>query len=180
MKRNLPLITMLFALAMSGLALVVQADPVTERDVKAAYLYNFASLTTWPIYTSNKDANRNVSLCVLGKDSFDGKLDALTKNMVGSVRISVRYLPNMQTVSDCQLLFIASSEQANATHIFNLLGKKPVLTVTDNLILFNAGAMIGLFLDNNRLVFDVNYVQIKNADLTISSKLLRVSRRVLQ
>lgn len=180
MKSYLPLITMLVALGASGLALVVQADPVTVSDMKVAYLYNFARLTTWPIHTSNKDVNKKVSLCVLGKDSFSERLETLTQNIVGGVYISVRYLPNMQTVNDCQLLFIASSERANAAHIFKQLEKMPVLTVTDNLSLFNAGAMLGLIVDHKRLVFDVNYLQIKNADLRISSKLLHVSRRVLK
>jgi hypothetical protein len=66
------------------------------------------------------------------------------------------------------------------TEIINQLEKSPVLTVTDNHELFRAGAMIGLFLDNKRLIFDIDYARAQNAQLNISSKLLRIARTVNQ
>jgi hypothetical protein len=151
------------------------AEPIPEYQMKAAYLYNFAAFTTWPTPPNNA-----VRLCVLGNDSFGGALDKLTKNPSGGVRIVLSYLSDVNDVNHCQILFIDASELHNSANIMKHLDRFPVLTVTDNPDMFQAGAMIGLFLDNKRLTFDVNYVQAKNAQLSISSKLLRVARRVLQ
>jgi hypothetical protein len=161
------------------------AEPVPEYQMKAAYLYNFALLTTWPAgldYESNKklEAYKSVKICVLGDDSFGGALQQLTRNSSSNIRITLSYLANMNNVQDCQILFIDVSTLDNPTAMLKKLEKTPVLTVTDNLDLFNAGAMIGVFLENKRLVFDVNYTQISNAQLSMSSKLLRVARKVLQ
>ncbi|MDP3742762.1 MAG: YfiR family protein [Methylotenera sp.] len=162
------------------------AEPVPEYQIKAAYLYNIAALTTWPIDSNHSGSSGNIRLndavkiCVLGNDSFGGALQQLIRNSSSSVQITLSYLANMNNVHDCQILFIDVSALDNPAEMLKKLEKMPVLTVTDNLDLFNAGAMIGLFLDNKRLALDVNYKQANNAQLSISSKLLRVARRVLQ
>ncbi|MDO9282502.1 MAG: YfiR family protein [Methylotenera sp.] len=161
------------------------AEPVPEYQMKAAYLYNFATLTTWPVgsnHASDKklQTQNSVKICVLGNDSFGGALQQLTKNSSGSVQITLSYVSNINNMNDCQILFIDVSALDNPAEMIKKLEKMPVLTVTDNLDLFNAGAMIGLFLDNKRLAFDVNYAQAKNAKLSMSAKLLRVARKVIQ
>lgn len=148
--------------------------------MKAAYLYNFATFTTWPTSPNNSGSGNSVRLCVLGNDSFGGALEKLTKNPSSGVRIALFYLADINDANNCQILFIDASELINSAEIMKQLEKSPVLTVTDDPDLFRAGAMIGLFLDNKRLTFDVNYAQAKNAQLSISSKLLRVARKVLQ
>jgi hypothetical protein len=175
MKRYLSFLTMVGAALLSGFAHLAIAEPIPEYEMKAAYLYNFATFTTWPAQTG-----KQVRLCILGKDSFRGSLEKLTVNTASGVRISLSYLPNVQAVGNCQMLFIDASELVNAVEILQQLERTPVLTVTDNQDLFNAGVMIGLILENKRLTFDVNYAQTQNARLSISSKLLRVARKVVQ
>lgn len=151
------------------------AEPIPEYDMKAVYLYNFAALVTWPEMTAKK-----IKLCVLGKDNFKGGLEKIASESAGAVTVSLTYLPNLRSSNSCQILFIDASEYANADSIFQHLDGKPVLTVTDSPDIFNLGAMIGLFVENRRLTFDINYVQAQNAGLIVSSKLLRVARKVLQ
>ncbi len=158
-----------------GLMPIAVAEPVPEYDMKAAYLYNFALFTTWP-----SRADNNVRLCVFGKDRFGGALERLAGNPAIGVRIALSYLPSLQAANNCQILFIDASVRDSAVEILNQLGKFPVLTVTDSPDLFQAGVMIGLFLENNRLGFDVNYAQAQNVSLVMSSKLLRIARKVQQ
>jgi hypothetical protein len=175
MKYPVTRLILILALLLSSFARAATAGPIPEYEMKAAYLYNFASLTSWPEHQSGQ-----IRLCVLGKDSFKGGLEKLASSTTGRLSINLTYLPHLKASSDCQMLFIDSSEQANAEDILQYLENQPILTVTDNLEIFNSGAMIGLFVENKRLIFDVNYLQTKNAQLTVSSKLLRVARRVLQ
>ncbi|MDD2933928.1 MAG: YfiR family protein [Methylotenera sp.] len=175
MKLTRLFLSWVFVVALFSLPRVAVAEPVPEYQMKAAYLYNFATLTTWPTHVNNA-----VRICVLGNDSFGGALQQITKNASGSVQITLSYLSNIDNAQHCQILFIDVSALDNPAELLKKLEKMPVLTVTDNLDFFNAGAMIGLFLDNKRLAFDVNYAQAKNAQLFISSKLLRVARKVMQ
>ncbi len=174
MKRYLSFLTLASSLALLGVMRSASAEPIAEYDMKAAYIFNFAKLTTWPVQSDN------IRLCLLGDDRFQDSLRKLTRNATGGTRIQLRYLPNIQAVDGCQILFIDGSEHTNRADILKQLDKMPVLTVTDNIDLFNAGVMIGLFVSDKRLVFDVNYAQAKNAGLSVSSKLLHVARKVLQ
>jgi len=170
MRRLLSLWWLIMAPLLTGVA---HADAVPEYEMKAAYLYNLATFTNWPAQSGS-----TVKLCLLGKDHFSGALERLTGYSASGVRITLSYLPNLQDARTCQILFIDGSEAANAADIVKQVEKLPVLTVTDNLDLFRAGVIVGLFLDNRRLSFDVNYQLALNASLNMSSKLLRVARNV--
>ncbi|PKO42932.1 MAG: hypothetical protein CVU29_11445 [Betaproteobacteria bacterium HGW-Betaproteobacteria-22] len=152
---------------------LASSAPVPEYDMKAAYLYNFAVLTTWPGQNQT-----NIRMCVLGHDNFRGSLEQLTKKTKSGMQFSLRYLADLNAVSSCQLLFIDSSENVDAAILFKQLEGLSVLTVTDNAALFDAGVMLGMFVDSKRLVFDVNHAQAQKAGLALSSKLLRVARKV--
>lgn len=175
MKRYLTLFTFALLALLPSFMRAAIADPVPEYDMKAAYLYNFAALTSWP-----EHAGKPIKLCVLGKDNFKGSLEKLTLSQTNGVRISLTYLPNLKTIDHCQMLFIDASERANADEILQQLDNMPVLTVTDHTDLFKSGVMIGLVVENKRLTFDVNYARTQNAGLSVSSKLLRVARKVIQ
>jgi hypothetical protein len=173
MKRLMSFWMLMMVALLPAMMHVAVAGPVPEYEMKAAYLYNFATLTTWPSQT-----DKNVRLCVLGKDNFGNALEGLTRNSTGGIKITLSYLPNIEAAKTCNVLFIDGSERGNASEILKQLEKLPVLTVTDSLDLFQSGTMIGMFLENNRLAFEVNYALAQNAKLTMSSQLLRVARKV--
>ncbi len=173
--KQLTIFLVLFWTALLPCHSFAAAEPIPEYDMKALYLYNFAALVTWP-----DAAEKKIKLCVLGKDNFKGGLEKIASDTVSTTSVNLTYLPNLKSSSSCQILFIDASEHANADSIFQHLDGKPVLTVTDSPDIFNLGAMIGLFVENKRLTFDINYVQAQDAGLIVSSKLLRVARKVLQ
>ena len=105
----------------------------------------------------------------------------LTRKSSGEVHLALSYLSHVDAVdSNCQILFIDASERARANEILKKAEKLPILTVTDSLEAFQAGAMIGLFADKNRMAFEVNYNLVQNAKLSMSSKLLHAARKVAQ
>lgn len=175
MKHLIISFALLSAVMLPSFMSAATTESIPEYDMKAAYLYNFAALVTWP-----DSPGKKIKLCVLGKDSFKGGLEKLATGSAGRVSINLTYLSSLKASGSCQILFIDASEHANAEDILQYLGSNPVLTVTDSPDIFNSGAMIGLFVENKRLTFDVNYAQTQNARLIVSSKLLRVARRVLQ
>ena len=58
------------------------------------------------------------------------------------------------------------------------LATSSVLTVADDRIIGASGAMISFGIDNRRVGFDVDLVPVRQARLTLSSKLLRLARSV--
>lgn len=180
MTRVHPLLrfVMVFCLAMVDQSAC--AEPVPEYEMKAAYLYNFAMFTEWPDDAVKSAPASTVRLCLLGDDNFGSSLTNLARTRNKGVRIQLSYLPDIKDVSGCHILFVDSSELKNAANITQVLANSPVLTISDSEELFRAGLMVGLFLENKRLAFDVNYSKTNDAKIMISSKLLRVARQVIK
>lgn len=156
--------------AWAGLAVAPPAAAVGEYELKAAFLYNFASFTEWP-----PGAAPGMTVCVLGPDPFGPVLDGLRGKSVQGVPIEVRRLTALSEARGCRILFLGSGEDPAA---LAALRTSPVLTVADSRDAARRGVMIGLFVDGGRIGFEVNTGAAGSAGLTLSSKLLRLARQV--
>ena len=76
-----------FALLLLMQAGAARADdgPADEYRLKAAFLFNFATFTTWP--EGGGDA---LAVCVYGDDPFGAHLDAITGRKVGERGLRVQ------------------------------------------------------------------------------------------
>ena len=155
-----------------------QDAPVSEYQVKAAYLYNFAKFVEWPP-GSFASASANFQVCILGSDPFGDELRNLTRDKaVNSRQFEVRDVVDPQQGKTCQILFIASSAQKHLRQILNVLLGTSVLTVGENEGFAERGGMINFFLQNGRVKFEVNPKAAEQAGLKVSSKLLSVAKVV--
>jgi|WetSurMetagenome_2_1015567.scaffolds.fasta_scaffold344814_2 hypothetical protein len=161
--------------ALSGLLLAPAclADPVPEIRMKAAFLYNFALFTEWPDATGPL-----LRLCVLGQD-----FDAATFHEIDGQEVNGRKLHLVQLASaddarSCQILYVGESERARVQRILAQLNEAPVLTVSDDDEMAKSGIMIAMHLENRKMVFSVNAESVKRSHLNLSSRLLRLARKV--
>jgi hypothetical protein len=161
-------------LAGSGDARAAQTG---ERELKAAFLYNFAKFVDWPPAAFPEPATP-VILCVLGDDAIGASLERVVKGeTLNDRRLVVRRLRDPQEVRDCHVLFVSPAEK----HISQLLAslrEAGVLTVGDGNDFLDQGGMIRFFLEQNRVRFDINLDAAERSRLKLSSKLLRLARAV--
>jgi hypothetical protein len=149
------------------------AQPVTEYQVKAAYLFNFGQFVEWPAQSATAPDTPFV-IGVVGKDPFGQILDDVVQGeSLGGRLLVVRRFRNAREISDCQILFIARSEQDRLDETLQALRGRHVLTVTDIEGAEQRGAMIVLFNENNRVRMRINLAAARASNLVISSKLLR-------
>jgi hypothetical protein len=149
------------------------AEVVPEYAMKAAYLYNFALFTEWPA-----PPGASLNLCVLGKESMGDEFEKLEGKLVNGQRMAVSRVNGRDDIAHCQILFLGEAEGINIHHLLKEIDDAPVLTVADNENLMQTGVMIGMSIQNKRLTFDINPHAAKRAHLSISSKLLRLARKV--
>jgi hypothetical protein len=164
-------------LMLSCLSHLCPAQPqaqLTPSDVEAAYLYNFGKFVQWP--AGPGVSSQPFSICILGQDEFGRKLDALVAGETIDGRgIVIRRLPSAEAANNCQIVFIALSEEARLAKDLDVLGKKPVLTVSGIPMFLERGGMIQFLLENNRVRFAVNLPAAQQAGLVLSSELLKVA-----
>lgn len=155
---------------------VLWAQPSgTEYQIKAAYLFNFGKFVKWPA----PPAGDSFSICVLGADPFGQVLDATVRDeKIDSKPVVARRISNAQEATSCRVVFISQSEESRARKILPALAKAGVLTVSDMPGFLDHGGMIQFTSAGNRIRFEVNLDAAQDAQLTLSSELLKVASSV--
>jgi len=148
-----------------------------ERDLKAAFLYNFAKFVEWP-EAAFPEPTTPVTLCVLGDDPVGASLETVVKGeKLNDRRLVVRLLRDPQATQGCHVLFVGP-EKGHLPEILAPLHGTGVLTVGGTADFLDRGGMIRLFLEHNRVRFDINLDAAEHSHLKLSSKLLRLARAV--
>ncbi|MBN1916810.1 MAG: YfiR family protein [Verrucomicrobia bacterium] len=149
-----------------------------EYEVKAAFLYNFATFVDWP-EDAVPDAGDTFIIGVLGKDPFGPELDSIAASRtVRGKRIVVRRFATLDGYTPCHILFVAASEREHLPVVLKRLAGAAVLIVGDTGGFAEAGGMVNLVLEERKVRFEINQAAAERAGLRISSKLLRLARLV--
>lgn len=150
-----------------------------EAELKAAILFNFAMFTEWPV--DSLPASAPLRLCVFQGNALLTALTGLQEKQVNGHRMSVRTLPaapGAAQLAACHLLVLDAQDRERWPLLKHDLATSSVLTIADDRIIGTNGAMISFGIDNRRVGFDVDLVPVRQARLTLSSKLLRLARSV--
>lgn len=164
--------------ALTSALLLVQSPRASEYQLKAVFLFNFVQFVDWPA-ASAQDAQRPFLIGILGDDPLGTFLDETVRGeRVGARPIQVRRYRQVADIEACDILFISRSEHERVPEILSALKKPPILTVSDDDAFADRGGMIQFVTDKNRIRLRINLEAAQAADLTISSKLLRVAEIV--
>ena len=156
-----------------------QAQQTEEYRVKAAFLFHFAQLVDWPAQVP-EDENNPLTVCTIGKDPFGGDLEVtLQGKSVGARPLRIRHLKQPQEVRGCQVVFVGGSERKQVLPLLAALKDKATLTVGESDDFVKQGGMIGLYMDDNKLRFDINVDAASRVKLKISSRLLLLAKSVI-
>ena len=157
----------------TGFAGRLAAQSTREYDLKAVFLYNFATFVEWPDDTI--PAGQPFFIGVLGEDPFGPVLErVIAGEKVKGHPLAVRRCKTAAEARECQIVFISRSEAPRLPEILRGLRGQPVLTVADMPRFIEAGGVIS-FSTDGRVQLHVNADTAREGRLTISSKLLRVA-----
>jgi len=156
------------------------AQTVSEDQVKAAYLYNFAKFVEWPAQDfANPTAP--IRLCLLSNQSFESELNQIVKGKaVAGHPVTVVPVKNAEQSHSCHILFISSSQDRQAQHIIEALRDTSVLTVGETKGFVEKGGIVNFVLQDDRVQFEVNRRAANQAGLRISSRLLTLAKLVIE
>jgi hypothetical protein len=168
-------------------AFLLSAPPVTsgatqtaplELAVKAAFVYNFVKLVTWPDLPHTRTPT--LRICVLADEDLADALDtAVRDKQVMGRPLAVGRFSSVDEVVPCAVLFVGRGMADQLPLLLLRLRGWPVLTVSDAAGFAGEGGAIGLFADEGRVRFEISVASVRAAGLQVSSKLLRLSRPAL-
>jgi hypothetical protein len=166
----------LFLRLLMSIAIVpLPAQTGSEFEVKAAFLYKFASFVEWP----HDSPNLPVAICIVGHDPFGGALDRVVKGKtVNGREFAIHRLKSGDGVGECHILFISGSERKRLRMALDRLQGVPVLTVGDMPEFCENGGAINFEVTDNRVQLEINPTAAERAGLQVSSRLLSLARIV--
>lgn len=114
----------IFAASMSAPA----RAQTSQEEVKATFLYRFASFVTWPA-TAFPDPATPVEMCVIGADPLARTLARTTAaQRIGLRTFNVRQVADADNARSCHLLYVVGDRTGAALRAARRLS---ILTVTD-------------------------------------------------
>jgi hypothetical protein len=154
-----------------------QESQPTEYQIKAAFLFNFAKFVEWPP-AAFAEATSPMVIGILGENPFGGDLERTIQNKtINNRSIVIKQLHSLAEATNCQVLFISTSEKKRLAEIFDGLRGTSVLTVGETDRFTETGGMINFVAEGNKIRFQINEVAAESAGLKISSKLLSLASR---
>jgi len=150
---------------------------VEERDVKAAFLRNFARFVEWPAGTF-KSPSDPIVICVIGEDSFASVQAAAQGKTVETHSLVVRQLAGVDRAAACHILFISASERKRVRSILDSLPDCGVLTVGEVPGFAGAGGVINFKNVEGRIRIEINPAAAERQHLHVSAKLMNLAEIV--
>ena len=166
-----------------------------EHQIKAAFLYNFVLFTEWP---AGKIAEPNtITIGLLGEHPFGDAFDPIKDKTVKDKQLNIKnfgmfrksFPPNdagksesanyIEQLRKCHVLFICDSERENFKAILDAVKGYGVLTVGETEDFLDANGIITFIPGTEKPVFEVNLDGCEKEGLKISSKVLRLARKVI-
>ena len=170
LHRLLPAARPLFVLIALLTPPAALAQSNSEHSVRAVLYYRLPQFIYWP--NSDKPPQPLV-LCVVGKTPLAAALTALAQDSPG---YDIRLSPADTTA--CNLLFIARSEGPRLSAWLAGSEGRATLTVSDIPGFAQAGGMIELPLEGERVALVVNRKAAQKQNLDFNAQLLRLARVV--
>jgi hypothetical protein len=148
---------------------------LTEYQVKALCLVNFARYTEWPA-TAFSDANAPLIIGIIGESPLQNSLQTDTNGKkIGGRSVVIRRLETEADCDKCQILFVSDSETKRLAEILARVKDKPVLTVGETERFLKEGGIINFAMRNGRVRFDADLNAAHHAGIQISSKVLSLA-----
>jgi hypothetical protein len=166
------LLAVLAAVAFKLDAAEISGKPVREYDLKAAFLFNFTHFVEWPAEAFASDS-APIVIGILGDDPFGPVLDKIIDGeTIRNRKLVIKRSRQVEDLKDCQVLFISKSEKSHIGQILNGLDDTSIFTVSETEGFARRGGVTNLFLQGNKVRFEINVEAARRKGLKISAQLL--------
>ena len=153
--------------------------PSKANLIKAAYLLNFARFTQWP-EDAFPDSDAPVVIGVVGKTPLSMALPSIADKEVQKRPLRIQTIQSPEELKSCHILFVGEELQlyGGLDGLFDELALRPILTVSSRPGFSLDGGMLHFVLVQNKIRFEVNLKNIQKANLSMSSRLLKIASAV--
>jgi len=154
---------------------LIFAQSLEEQTVLAALALNIVRFTNW---SSEDQASlkEKIDFCVVGDNVVQQSFASIDQKTVGDKTLHVINLTRLRNFDECHVLYISELNQNVLMQVFLEIKKKPLLTIGEGADFALQGGMVGLENNDGKITVHVNLPVVREANLNISSRLLKLSK----
>jgi hypothetical protein len=149
-----------------------------EYEYKAAYLYHFAGLCTWP----QDEEDTSIVVGVLGPNRFGRQLERIRRQSANLPRpIETLTFPDVSELDACDILFVSGKQedaqaQLRLAQVMERLKNQATLVFTEveDREFLRHGVAVNFYIENNRLKLLINLQAAEDAGITIPERLRKL------
>ena len=146
-----------------------------ENEVKAVFLYNFAKYVDWP--SAPQGSSARIRVCIPANPAFLAIVrEAVREENVNGRPLIATEVDGLDSARECDILYVGDAASPDAAAWLTAARGRQTLTVGDGRLV--NGLVIAFVRDQDRLRFDINRLAAAKQQLSISSRLLGLARRV--
>lgn len=155
-----------------------EAAAENAATVRLGLLLNFTRYVAWPEASLKPAAVLHICLAP-GDADMVSQIGEFSRKSIQGRSIQVRQISRPADANGCHVLYLpAETSGTTLSAWFRAAQQAGALTVGDLPDIVEAGGMIGLIPVNGRYHFDINLGVARQADLRLSSQLLKLARTV--
>lgn len=158
----------------TGQAEFAAPDVLSEYQVKSAFVLNFLKFVEWPALPED-GADTPFTLCIFGDDLFGSALDLVKGRAIGGRKIVVRSLRSLSGLKHCRAVYVSASQRDQVKAIADFARNHHILTIGDTEKYARNGVMINMYLQDDKVRFEVNVDEAREARLRIDARLLNLA-----
>lgn len=167
----------LLPILLAALVAVEPAAQAVEAELKAAFLLNFVRFVEWPD-RAFQGPGAPLVFAIVDADPVADELERLVKGKtVHNRQVVIRRETARGSILGSHMAFWGG-QGTNPAGPRN--GQGPVLTIGESPQFLARGGAINLFVEDNRIKFEVSAISIDEQGLRVSSRLLALATRVLE
>ncbi|MBK7002607.1 MAG: YfiR family protein [Rhodoferax sp.] len=162
-------------------ALLWAGKAVAENSaaVRLGFLLNFTRYVEWSEVTLKPEAALRICIAPGDADMVSHHLGEMPKQLIQGRPIQIKLISRPADASGCHVLYLPAETPATTLpDWFKAARQAGALTVGDLPDMVEAGGMVGLVAVDGRYRFDINLGVACQADLRLSSQLLKLARAV--
>ena len=152
-----------------------QGERISEAQVKAAFLFNVVKFVQWPPSDLPSDT---VVIGLVTADSFRRALEGVANGKTVNGRsIVVRDVNDEEDARGCHIVFFDdASDSLRRTNILRRVRDGAVLTVGETTRFMTEGGLVRLYVEGDRLRFQIDPVGVQLVGLKVSAQLMSLAK----
>lgn len=141
------------------------------EKVKAAYIYNFATMSNYPPSTQGGE----FVITVLGNSPVISELEAISKSKkVGNAIIVIKKVSSVGEIGNAHMVFIPDEQKGKIPDVITKTSSSHTLVITETSGSCSKGAVFNLLLVDQKMRFEVNESKANAKGVKLAANLVKL------